>query len=468
MKRARATFYYRLSLLMVSFAFIMFLVLLGSLFFLVIETLPPNTKEVCTPSASGICWLKEEYRLFNFIIISSIGLMAVFLILASQFQQYFIPESLAKLEKRRAEKEKERDSKLKKMIARKEIEVYESKSVDVDLLKKGKKAKKSPVLLKKPSDINEQDILENVDVLSDEAVSEVIHEEPPLTEDKKELKTKEPPIEDPEELDDETSTSEERVEVKTIDEADIDVVDTKKSKEEKTPKKTLKPVLDVTKKRRTQAHTKEDLSIVIESLTNLSAKEAREFLDTFTHVLSEELVKHQKIAIHQFGTFSTTELKARKMNVPTKEEGETEIAAHHVIRFKPSPSFMDYLNDESVTSPPIEPVEVQQNQKKQAKRDVNTENGYNLERLKMSIVKATPLNQTKAKTFLEALTQTIQDALVARNPVSINQFGTFKVVKKPKKMMVVPTKDEPVEIPEHYAVEFKPTKVFIDAINPKE
>ena len=341
MKRNRAAFYYRLSVLMATLAFGMFIVLVVALVYLVIETLPPNANEVCVVGDLGICWLRDEYQVFYFIILFSVGLMAVFLILASQFQQYFIPERLAKLERRRDDKAKRKALNLKERMKKNTLEVFEVKKED-QTQSKVKKPKEAAIVEEDSDDITESSLKEIVDVQSQPS-SDIKHE----PENEPTLKR-------------ENLSYDERLEVGNQAEEDTlqktpsdppkktaKSPPTKRKPSSKTPAIVIKNVLtEKTKKRRTQAHTKEDLSLVIESLTDLNAQDSRVFLDTFTTVISDALIAHEKIAIHQFGTFFTKELKARTMQVPSLEEAATNVAAHHVIRFKPSPHFIRFLNSE--------------------------------------------------------------------------------------------------------------------------
>lgn len=282
---------------------------------------------------------------------------------------------------------------------------------------------------------NEQVLEESVSKL--ETVNEESIEEPLITKEEPSKKTKKP----------------KSVEPKPITDLDIKPVPRKRTLAEKTAK------------RRTKSHTKEDISLVLESLTGLSKEDARLFIDTLIDIMSDALVKHDKIAIHQFGTFTCSKLKARTMQVPTKDEAYTEIPAHYVVRFKGSPAFFDYLNDGTdlpITAPEeITPSKKQTSSKKTPKIAITKTKDDLVE----SILSQCEVTPKEASLFMDTFINVVQETLEGEEKVALHQFGTFDVTKHKEKKMVIPNTQEEKIVPAHNVIKFKPSKTFTDQLN---
>jgi DNA-binding protein HU-beta len=229
------------------------------------------------------------------------------------------------------------------------------------------------------------------------------------------------------------------------------------------PKK--RNILEKTAKRRTKSHTKEDISLVLESLTGLSKEDSRLFLDTLINILSDTLAKHDKIAIHQFGTFTCSKLKARKMQVPTKDEALTEIPAHYVVRFKGSPAFYDYLNngnDIPITPPEeVKPSVKAVKSKKQPKISITKTKDDLID----SILSKCEMTPKEANLFMETWLNVMHETLESDEKVALHQFGTFGITKHKEKKMIIPNTQEEKIVPAHNVIKFKPSKAFTDQLN---
>lgn len=66
--------------------------------------------------------------------------------------------------------------------------------------------------------------------------------------------------------------------------------------------------------------------------------------------------------------------------------------------------------------------------------------------------------------FVDATIQTIQDAVVAGDKVSIVGFGTFETTERAARMVRNPQTGEDMEIPASKAPKFKAGKAFKDAV----
>ncbi len=228
-----------------------------------------------------------------------------------------------------------------------------------------------------------------------------------------------------------------------------------------------------TRKRRTQAHTKEDIARIVATRTGLSPEVSRAFIDDTFAVISEALANHEKVAIHQFGTFYTNELKARTINVPSKPEESTTIPAHHVVRFKHSPAFETYLNDKGATAPPITPDE----RKVLHGEPRHTVDAKPIERepltkreLIMRVSAQTGLEKPSLEAFYEAFSTAFKDALKNDEPVRLYGFGTFETVTHKARVVEEPKSGEAKEIPAKRDVRFRPGNALIEQLseNPRE
>lgn len=557
-------------------SFLVLLMLVITLFYLTFNS-GFNCAE--TP-VDGLCVLNEEYEAFSTLLIIEVGFIAVFLILASYFQQYFMIDN--KKEKVKVKKEKKRYTSIK---APKPLEEY----VSPDLLKKEEKpkVKSTPIGVHVDAEIKSKEALESKEegtkptpisqvktveseiaqsdlpletkvITQEESIKEdpsqetitqeeVEEEKPTKTKKEKRFKIKakrgmalyeapsenttqtptpivsetkdnvlvEAPVEKEDSLEPvpsqedyleeklKSSSQEEMIEELIIqDKEEALTLDEEKAIEDQSPsspveppvetlsqsraakkssKKTsapkpitdleVKPIakkrtlLEKTAKRRTKSHTKEDISLVLESLTGLSKEDSRLFLDTLINIMSDTLVKHDKIAIHQFGTFTCSKLKARKMQVPTKDEALTEIPAHYVVRFKGSPAFFDYLNDgtDLPITPPEEvvPTKKESRTKKAPKVTITKTKDDLIE----SILNQCEITPKEASLFMDTWINVMHETLEGEEKVALHQFGTFDITKHKEKKMVIPNTQEEKIVPAHNVIKFKPSKAFTDQLN---
>ncbi|MFP4287470.1 MAG: HU family DNA-binding protein [Candidatus Izemoplasmataceae bacterium] len=550
MRQRRMRLFYHLSLLMIFMSFLVLLMLIVTLFYLTLNS-GFNCSE--TP-VEGLCVLNEDYQGFSTLLIIEVGFIAVFLILASYFQQYFLVDT--KKQKVKVKKEKKRYTSIK---APKPLEEYvspdlvkedspliaatpiEAKSVSESLKdeqvvkatteqvkevakkaplepndetpkistkedspatdfdkqedmiqeetkqKKKKlkplkiKVKKGLTLYEAPSEVNQETLKEEVSLKEDAVLPEAnMHEDPKIA--LEESTKEETPLEDTLETRTETIplTDEEPIEAVQHKKDNIITPQEKKEtiqEETKPLKKEAKPITTLptkpkkhtlqekTANRRTKSHTKEDISKVLESLTGLTNHDARLFLDTLIDILRDTLIKHDKIAIHQFGTFTCSKLKARKMQVPSKDEAVTEIPAHYVVRFKGSKAFFDYLND--LQALPITPPEEKLSNKpstksKKAPKIAITKTKDDLIESILSQCEITP---KEANLFIDTWIQVMHETLESEEKVALHQFGTFDITKHKEKKMVIPNTQEEKIVPAHNVIKFKPSKAFTDGLN---
>ncbi len=88
---------------------------------------------------------------------------------------------------------------------------------------------------------------------------------------------------------------------------------------------------------------KAELVTAIAEKTELSKKDSEKALKAFIDVVTEELVKGEKIQLVGFGTFEVTERAAREGRNP--QTGETmSIAASKAPRFKAGKALKDVIN----------------------------------------------------------------------------------------------------------------------------
>ena len=74
--------------------------------------------------------------------------------------------------------------------------------------------------------------------------------------------------------------------------------------------------------------------------TGLSKKDSEAAINAFVNIVSDELVKKEKVSLIGFGTFETRERAARTgINPATKEK--IEIAASKSVKFKASKALKD-------------------------------------------------------------------------------------------------------------------------------
>jgi len=90
---------------------------------------------------------------------------------------------------------------------------------------------------------------------------------------------------------------------------------------------------------------RKDLSNKIYQNLGFSKNFSSRIIDDFFEVLTDELIKSSKIKITSFGTFKTVNKKERIGRNP-KTKIETKISSRRVVKFKPSLSIKDKINNE--------------------------------------------------------------------------------------------------------------------------
>jgi len=90
---------------------------------------------------------------------------------------------------------------------------------------------------------------------------------------------------------------------------------------------------------------RKDLSNKIYQNLGFSKNFSSKIIDDFFDVLTDELIKSNKIKITSFGTFKTANKKERIGRNP-KTKIETKISSRKVVKFKPSLSIKDKINNE--------------------------------------------------------------------------------------------------------------------------
>ncbi|MEM9953075.1 MAG: HU family DNA-binding protein [Chloroflexota bacterium] len=89
---------------------------------------------------------------------------------------------------------------------------------------------------------------------------------------------------------------------------------------------------------------KNELISAIADASDLTKADAGRALDAFTDAITGALKKGDKVTLVGFGTFSTSERKARKGRNPQTGE-EIDIAAKTVAKFKPGKELERAVND---------------------------------------------------------------------------------------------------------------------------
>lgn len=89
---------------------------------------------------------------------------------------------------------------------------------------------------------------------------------------------------------------------------------------------------------------KTELIAAVAEKAELSKKDAEKAIKAFTDVVSDELVKGEKIQLVGFGTFEVSERAAREGRNP--QTGETmTIAASKAPKFKAGKALKDMINE---------------------------------------------------------------------------------------------------------------------------
>jgi DNA-binding protein HU-beta len=88
---------------------------------------------------------------------------------------------------------------------------------------------------------------------------------------------------------------------------------------------------------------KADLVNSISQSTGMTKTKTNQVLDVITNIITETLAKGDKVTLVGFGTFTTSERKARKGRNP--KTGEIiDIPAKRVAKFKAGSSLIDTVN----------------------------------------------------------------------------------------------------------------------------
>ncbi|WP_369600777.1 HU family DNA-binding protein [Hahella sp. SMD15-11] len=82
-----------------------------------------------------------------------------------------------------------------------------------------------------------------------------------------------------------------------------------------------------------------------------------------------------------------------------------------------------------------------------------------------AIAETTGLSRKKAAEVVTALTDTLTWALTSGRDVRLTGFGQFRVVQRPARQGRNPQTGEPLNVPAHGSVTFRPGKALRDAIN---
>ena len=80
------------------------------------------------------------------------------------------------------------------------------------------------------------------------------------------------------------------------------------------------------------------------------------------------------------------------------------------------------------------------------------------------IAKKAECSKVDAKRALEAIIQTVEEALDEGNKVSLLGFGSFAVVEKAARKGINPKTKAPINIPARKAIKFKPGTTLLKVI----
>ena len=90
--------------------------------------------------------------------------------------------------------------------------------------------------------------------------------------------------------------------------------------------------------------TRDDIAEAINIDFGLSKKDCLDIVNDIIDSIINGLEKHQKVKIHNFGTFKLRRKKSRVGRNPKTKE-EVMINERNVITFKPSKNVLGYLNN---------------------------------------------------------------------------------------------------------------------------
>ncbi len=91
--------------------------------------------------------------------------------------------------------------------------------------------------------------------------------------------------------------------------------------------------------------TKKDIVNSLYMQIGFSKKISEALLDDFLNEIKNTLIKHKKIKLSKFGTFSLRLKKSRVGRNPKTKEKKI-ISERNVILFKPSKDFKEYINSD--------------------------------------------------------------------------------------------------------------------------
>ena len=91
--------------------------------------------------------------------------------------------------------------------------------------------------------------------------------------------------------------------------------------------------------------TKKDIVNSLYMQIGFSKKISEALLDDFLNEIKNTLIKHKKIKLSKFGTFSLR-LKKRRVGRNPKTKEKKIISERNVILFKPSKDFKEYINSD--------------------------------------------------------------------------------------------------------------------------
>ena len=90
--------------------------------------------------------------------------------------------------------------------------------------------------------------------------------------------------------------------------------------------------------------TKKDIINSIYMQIGFSKKISETLLEDIFELILKNIIKHKKVKIAKFGTFTSRKKKERVGRNPKTKE-EKEISKRDVVLFKPSKEFKEYLNN---------------------------------------------------------------------------------------------------------------------------
>lgn len=80
----------------------------------------------------------------------------------------------------------------------------------------------------------------------------------------------------------------------------------------------------------------------------------------------------------------------------------------------------------------------------------------------------TGLEKGDVSSTLEAFFKVVKGSLAEGENIYIRGFGSFVLKKRAKKMARIISRNEPIEIEEHYIPSFKPSQMFVQKVKESE